>query len=180
MGKAESQRAGNGSIGDEVTMNTFSVYQIIVVNGPNLRFVGQRDTKVYGDGKIVDIPDILYKNNKNLSSRINLDFFQANGEGEIIDRLEKAWQSGISGMVINPGAYTHTSLALADCLGWIAVPFVEVHLSNVWSRNKIRHQSLTAVHSIGIIAGFGIMSYVYGLQALVDFLDKSSNTREDK
>ncbi len=150
-------------------------YDILIVNGPNLRFIGQRDTSVYGTRKIDDIPEILKEMNNELLSRISLEFFQANGEGEIIDRLEKAWHDKIDGMVINPGAYTHTSLALADCLGWIGVPFVEVHLSNVWSREKIRRQSLTAAHGIGVVAGFGIMSYIYGLQALVDYLDTSNN-----
>ena len=146
-------------------------YEILIVNGPNLRFVGQRDTGVYGQRKISDIPDILEDSYPELLRRIKLEFYQANGEGEIIDRLENAWQNKISGIVINPGAYTHTSLALADCLGWVNLPFVEVHLSNIWSREKIRQHSLTARHSIGVVAGFGIMSYVYGLQAIVDILD---------
>jgi len=161
-------------------MNTFSEYRILVVNGPNLRFTGVRDSRIYGSRKIADIPDVLQEKNKDLLSRINLEFFQANGEGEIIDRLEKAWQEGIAGIVINPGAYTHTSLALADCLGWLNIAFVEVHLSNIWGRDQIRHHSLTAGHSIGVVAGFGIMSYIYGLQALVDFLDTRNNLLEDK
>ncbi len=147
-------------------------YEILVVNGPNLRFLGHRDTDVYGHRKIADIPGILEAGHKDLLSRVRLEFFQANGQGEIIDKLEKAWQENVSGIVINPGAYTHTSLALADCLAWMKIPFVEVHLSNVWSRDAVRQQSLTARHSIGVVAGFGIMSYVYGLQALVDFLEQ--------
>ncbi|MFP4084499.1 MAG: type II 3-dehydroquinate dehydratase [Desulfonatronovibrio sp.] len=149
-----------------------SKYEILVVNGPNLKFIGHRDTDVYGNRQIADIPGILEKSHENLLSRTRLEFFQANGQGEIIDKLEKAWQESVSGIVINPGAYTHTSLALADCLAWIGIPFVEVHLSNVWSRDAMRRQSLTARHSTGVVAGFGIMSYVYGLQALVDFLEK--------
>ncbi len=153
-----------------------SFYKILVVNGPNLKFIGKRDTQVYGFDSIYDLHDILNANYKDLISRVSMEIFQANGEGAIIDRLEKAWQSKVYGMVINPGAYTHTSLALADCLGWIRIPYVEVHLSNIWSRDTIRHQSLTARHSLGVIAGFGIMSYVYGLQALVDFLDNDQKT----
>lgn len=147
-------------------------HEILVVNGPNLRFIGRRNTDVYGHRQIADIPGVLEENYKGLLSRMRLEFFQANGQGEIIDKLEKAWQESISGIVINPGAYTHTSLALADCLAWMGIPFVEIHLSNVWSRDAVRQHSLTARHSIGVVAGFGIMSYVYGLQALVDFLEQ--------
>jgi 3-dehydroquinate dehydratase II len=180
MGETPGQGSGKPSCGDEIVMNILSGYQILVVNGPNLRFIGQRDEHVYGSQKISMIPDILKEKNPDLSAGINLEFFQANGEGEIIDRLEKARQDNISGIVINPGAYTHTSLALADCLGWIDIPFVEVHLSNIWGRDEIRHRSLTAGHSIGVVAGFGIMSYIYGLQALMDFLNKNNQIPEDK
>jgi 3-dehydroquinate dehydratase-2 len=164
-------------MGEKMNM---SRYDILVVNGPNLRFVGQRETNVYGTTKIEDLPEVIKKTDHDLLSRLSLEFFQANGEGAIIDRLEKAWQDKMSGIIINPGAFTHTSLALADCLAWIGIPFVEVHLSNVWSREKIRRKSLTATHSLGVIAGFGIMSYVYGLQALVDFLDAHNNILEDR
>ncbi len=165
-------------MGDEIAMSN-SPYDILVVNGPNLKFIGRRDVNVYGPRKISDIPELLRSSHDSLFSRMNLYFFQANGEGEIIDRLEKAWQDKICGMVINPGAYTHTSLALADCLGWINIPFVEVHLSNVWARDKIRQHSLTAGYSIGVVAGFGIMSYIYGLHALMDFLDASNTISEE-
>jgi 3-dehydroquinate dehydratase II len=164
-------------MGEEMNM---SRYDILVVNGPNLRFIGQRDTNVYGKIKIEDLPEIIKKTEHDLLSRLSLEFFQSNSEGTIIDRLEKAWQDKTSGIIINPGAFTHTSLALADCLAWIGIPSVEVHLSNVWSREKIRRKSLTANHSLGVIAGFGIMSYVYGLQALVDFLDARNNILEDR
>ncbi|RQD56838.1 MAG: 3-dehydroquinate dehydratase [Desulfonatronovibrio sp. MSAO_Bac4] len=150
--------------------NTFS-YEVLVVNGPNLGYIGKRDINTYGSRSIEEIPDILNENYPSMLQKTKIDFFQSNGEGRIIDRLEKAWQDKISGIVINPGAYTHTSLALADCLSWINIPYVEVHLSNVWSRDKIRQHSLTAKRSLGVVAGFGIMSYIYGLMALVDHLD---------
>lgn len=160
-------------------MDTLSGYRILVLNGPNLKFIGQRDEHIYGNRQISMIPHILKEKYPDLASRTSLEFFQANGQGQIIDRLEKAFEEKISGMVVNPGAYTHTSLALADCLGWIGIPFVEVHLSNVWSRDQIRHQSLTAGHGLGVVAGFGIMSYVYGLQALLDFLDNNKIPEEN-
>ncbi|WP_028575619.1 type II 3-dehydroquinate dehydratase [Desulfonatronovibrio hydrogenovorans] len=155
-------------------------YSVLVVNGPNLGYLGQRDTGVYGTRGMDELSAILKKDHPGLLDRVELDFFQANGEGRIIDRLESAWQNKTRGMVINPGALTHTSLALADCLGWIKIPFVEVHLSNIWSRDRIRQQSLTARHALGVVAGFGIMSYIYGLQAVVDCLDANNTIAEDE
>ena len=97
----------------------------------------------------------------------DLEQFQSNSEGALIDRLEEAWKAKVDGIVLNAGAYTHTSLALADCLAWIKIPCVEVHLSNVHARQSaIRHTSLIARHCIGAIAGFGIMSYALAVQAL--------------
>ncbi|WP_232300328.1 type II 3-dehydroquinate dehydratase [Desulfonatronovibrio magnus] len=152
-------------------MNNKKKYSILTVNGPNLKYLGKRNVDIYGSKSMDDLPSLLDKHGQNVLQKAELDFFQANSEGDIIDRIELAWQDKISGIVINPGAYTHTSLALADCLAWINIPYVEVHLSNIWSRDKIRQHSLTARHSMGVVAGFGIMSYVYGLQAVVDYLD---------
>ncbi|WP_291318594.1 type II 3-dehydroquinate dehydratase [Desulfonatronospira sp.] len=147
-------------------------YSILVVNGPNLGYIGQRHPGTYGTQGMDAMHTILEKDRPGLSARIHLSRFQANGEGEIIDRLEQAWKDKVQGLVINPGAYTHTSLALGDCLAWINIPHVEVHLSNIWSREEIRRQNLTAAQSLGVIAGFGVMSYVLGLEALVWHLDK--------
>ncbi|EFI34851.1 3-dehydroquinate dehydratase [Desulfonatronospira thiodismutans ASO3-1] len=146
-------------------------YTVLMVNGPNLGYIGRRDPGTYGTRGMDAVQTILEKDRPGLLDRIELNYFQANGEGEIIDRLEKAWKDNVQGLVINPGAYTHTSLALGDCLAWINIPHVEVHLSNIWSREEIRRQNLTAAHSLGVIAGFGIMSYVLGLEALVWYLD---------
>lgn len=152
-------------------MNSGLTYKVLVLNGPNLGYIGKRDINTYGSKRIEEIPDILNKSYPAVLHKTELEFFQSNGQGRIIDRLEKAWQDKISGIVINPGAYTHTSLALSDCLSWINIPYIEVHLSNIWSREQIRQHSFTAEHSLGVVAGFGIMSYVYGLIALVDHLD---------
>jgi len=101
------------------------------------------------------------------AARIRVTQFQSNSEGALIDRLEEAWKVKSDGIVLNAGAYTHTSLALADCLAWIRIPCVEVHLSNVHARQSaMRHTSLIARHCIGAIAGFGIMSYALAVQAL--------------
>ncbi len=103
--------------------------------------------------------------------RVDLHFFQSNGEGELIDRLESARSGGTQGIVLNAGAYTHTSLALADCLTWIGIPYVEVHLSNIFARRDIRRESFIAGSALGVVAGFGLMSYVLALQALLNHLE---------
>jgi 3-dehydroquinate dehydratase-2 len=139
----------------------------LIVNGPNLGFLGQRQPEVYGTEGMDALPALVGKLLGNDASRIRLEQFQSNCEGALIDRLEEAWKAKVDGIVLNAGAYTHTSLALADCLAWIKIPCVEVHLSNVHARQSaIRHSSLIARHCIGAIAGFGVMSYALAVQAL--------------
>jgi 3-dehydroquinate dehydratase-2 len=139
----------------------------LIVNGPNLGFLGQRQPEVYGTEGMDALPSLVEKLLGNDARRIRLEQFQSNSEGALIDRLEEAWKAKVDGIVLNAGAYTHTSLALADCLAWIKIPCVEVHLSNVHARQShIRHSSLIARHCIGAIAGFGVMSYALAVQAL--------------
>ncbi|HCU68481.1 MAG TPA: 3-dehydroquinate dehydratase [Desulfomicrobium sp.] len=140
---------------------------ILVVNGPNLGFLGQRQPEVYGSQGMDALPELVQRLLGENARHVALTLFQSNSEGALIDRLEEAWKAKVHGLVLNAGAYTHTSLALADCLAWIRIPCVEVHLSNVHARaSAIRHQSLIARHCIGAIAGFGIMSYALAVQAL--------------
>lgn len=140
---------------------------ILIMNGPNLGHLGQRQPEIYGNLGLDALPDMVRELMGDASSSVSLTFFQSNSEGGLIDRLEDAWRNKVDGLVLNAGAYTHTSLALADCLAWIKIPCVEVHLSNVHARSSaLRHQSLIARHCIGAIAGFGIMSYALGVQAL--------------
>lgn len=139
----------------------------LVVNGPNLGFLGQRQPDVYGTEGMDALPALVKKLLGDDARLIHIELFQSNSEGALIDRLEEAWKAKVDGLVLNAGAYTHTSLALADCLAWIKIPCVEVHLSNVHARQSaIRHTSLIARHCIGAIAGFGIMSYALAVQAL--------------
>ncbi|MBI9111468.1 type II 3-dehydroquinate dehydratase [Maridesulfovibrio ferrireducens] len=144
------------------------MYTFLILNGPNLGHVGKRQPEIYGSDKIEDIPDHLKKNMGKKAEQIKLEFFQANSEGALIDRLEKARKDKIDGIVFNAGAYTHTSLAIADSLAWIDVPCVEVHISNIWARTEdpVRQRSFMGKHCIGVIAGFGILSYVFAVQAL--------------
>lgn len=141
--------------------------QILIVNGPNLGFLGQRQPEIYGTKGMDALPSLVEQLLGAEAQHVALTMFQSNSEGGLIDRFEQAWQDKVDGLVFNAGAYTHTSLALADCLAWIKIPCVEVHLSNVHARSsQIRHQSLIARHCIGAIAGFGIMSYALAVQAL--------------
>jgi len=141
--------------------------EFLVVNGPNLGYLGQRQPEVYGSTGMDALPALVGRLLGSEASRIRLAQFQSNSEGALIDRLEEAWKARVDGLILNAGAYTHTSLALADCLAWIKIPCVEVHLSNVHARaSSLRHTSLIGRHCIGAIAGFGIMSYALAVQAL--------------
>jgi 3-dehydroquinate dehydratase-2 len=145
---------------------------ILVVNGPNLGALGLREPEIYGTGTIEDLQQLLRSFLQERSPETKLDFFQSNSEGGLLDRLERARSEGVSGVVLNAGAYTHTSLALADCVGWIDIPCVEVHISNILARPEpIRHRSMTAHACLGVISGFGLYSYVLALQALLRHLD---------
>ena len=145
--------------------------EFVVINGPNLGFLGQRQPEIYGSTGMDALPGLVEKLLGDNARHIRLSQFQSNSEGALIDRLEEAWKARTDGLIMNAGAFTHTSLALADCLAWIKIPCVEVHLSNVHARqSSLRHTSLIARHCIGAIAGFGIMSYALAVQALWEHL----------
>lgn len=143
-------------------------YTILVVNGPNLGHVGVRQPEIYGTDTMDRVPALVKELLGPKAKDVTLEFFQANGEGAIIDRLEQARLGGVHGIALNAGAYTHTSLALADCLAWIGIPCVEVHLSNVLSRTDepLRQRSLVGKHCIGLVAGFGVLGYALAVLAL--------------
>lgn len=151
-------------------------YKILVVNGPNLGQLGLRQPEIYGVHGMDELPRRLDRIlPKERADRVSLTFFQDNCEGALINRLEAARQDGCDGIVLNAGAYTHTSLALADCLAWLGIPTVEVHLSNIFGRPEpLRHSSLVAPHCIGLIAGLGVMSYALAVQALFEYLESRS------
>ena len=142
--------------------------RILVLNGPNLGHIGQRQPEIYGSQGMDALGAMVEEMLGEAASRVELSHYQANGEGQLIDRLEQAWRDKLDGIAFNAGAYTHTSLALADCLAWIGIPCVEVHLSNIFARTdqSLRHQSLIGRSSIGVIAGFGMMSYALAVCAL--------------
>ncbi len=141
--------------------------EILIINGPNLGHLGVRQPEIYGVQGMDAVPALVAALLGPNAAAVRLAFFQSNSEGALIDRLEQAWKERVEGIVINPGAYTHTSLALADCLAWIGIPYVEVHLSNLAARPEpMRHTSLTAPRAIGTLAGFGVLGYALAVQAL--------------
>lgn len=140
--------------------------RILVLNGPNLGHLGKRQPEIYGSQGMDELPGMVAQMLGPDAADVELGFFQANGEGALIDRLEQAREEGVCGVVLNAGAYTHTSLALADCLAWIKLPCVEVHLSNILARSEERHVSRIARHCLGVISGFGLESYALAVLAL--------------
>lgn len=139
--------------------------KILVLNGPNLNFLGIREKGIYGSRDYNDLLEMLQEKAKDLG--VELETFQSNGEGDIIDRIQKAHLDKVDGIVINPGAYTHYSYAIRDALASITCPIIEVHISNVHKREEFRHVSVTAPVCTGQIVGLGLNGYLLAMDALV-------------
>ncbi|MDD3118004.1 MAG: type II 3-dehydroquinate dehydratase [Victivallales bacterium] len=144
--------------------------KILVISGPNLQLLGVRKPEIYGTVTLQDIENDLQISAASLG--MNISFFQSNHEGEIVDRIAAARGEQIDGIIINPAAYTHTSVAIRDALEAVAIPAVEVHLSNIHGREEFRRKSLTAAMCIGQISGFGPDGYRLALQALAYRLNR--------
>ncbi|MFO8055690.1 MAG: type II 3-dehydroquinate dehydratase [bacterium] len=140
---------------------------VLVINGPNLNLLGQREAGIYGKVSLQNISDNLAKMAKDRN--INIEFLQSNHEGEIVDAIQKA-KGKFDAILINPAAFTHTSVAIRDAFLATDIPFVEVHLSNISARESFRHHSFLSDIARGTIAGFGEQSYYLGLQALFQVL----------
>ena len=141
--------------------------KILVINGPNLNMLGTREPDKYGTKTLKDIEEFILQEAKKLN--VEISFYQSNIEGEIVSKIQEA-KGNFDGIVINPAAYTHTSVAIRDALLAAALPAVEIHLSNIHTREDFRKISLTAPACLGQITGFGANSYKLGLIALVDYL----------
>ena len=143
---------------------------ILVIQGPNLNLLGTREPDVYGKTTLEDIHQKLGELAK--AQSVDLNTFQSNHEGELIDRIQKAKQDGVDFIIINPGAFTHTSVALRDVLAGVAIPFTEVHLSNIHQREEFRKHSYLSDIATGVICGLGAIGYELALQAAITRLKK--------
>ncbi|MEE9599636.1 MAG: type II 3-dehydroquinate dehydratase [Anaerolineales bacterium] len=137
---------------------------VLILHGPNLNLLGAREPEIYGSMTLDEINTLLTENGRELGVKVTC--LQSNLEGVLIDALQDA-QSWADGVVFNPGGYTHTSVALRDVIAAIEIPVVEVHMSNVYAREEFRHQSIIAPVCKGTITGFGMTSYLLGIDALL-------------
>ena len=142
--------------------------KILILNGPNLQLLGTRKKEVYGSTTLEEIRQNLEK--IAASFDVELDFYQSNHEGDLVDRIGNAKTEGVDGIVIKPAAYTHTSIAIRDAIEGVSIPAIEIHLSNIHAREEFRHRSMTAPVCIGQIAGLGPDGYEWALRAMVKYL----------
>jgi 3-dehydroquinate dehydratase-2 len=136
---------------------------ILIINGPNLNLLGKREPGIYGNESF----ESFFEKLKVLFPDISLHYFQSNIEGEIINKIHEA-QNFVDGIVINPGGYSHTSVAIADAIAAITIPTVEVHISNVHAREEFRKQLITATKCKGVISGLGLDGYQFAIEFLLD------------
>ena len=143
--------------------------KIIILNGPNLNLLGEREKNQYGNFTLNDVE----KNCKNYANQnnIKLFLFQSNIEGELVDQIQDA-RNNQDGLIINAGAYTHTSIAIHDALKILKIPIIELHISNIYNREEFRHKSLISKVAKGVICGFGADGYIMSLTAMKKFLEK--------
>ena len=136
--------------------------QIAIINGPNLNLLGKREVSVYGTSSF----EIYYETLKDAFPKVSFTYFQSNIEGEIISKIQEVGFS-VDGIILNAGAYTHTSIGIGDAVKAVTSPVVEVHISNTFAREDFRHQSFIAPHAKGIIVGFGLESYKLALYSFL-------------
>lgn len=144
----------------------YTVTNILILHGPNLNLLGMREPEIYGAVTLQDINRNLGKLAANAD--IKIDFFQNNAESALIDRVQLCMTDGTDFMIINPAAYTHTSVALRDALAAVKIPFIEVHISNIYSRESFRQHSYFSDLAIGVISGLGVKGYELALQYALD------------
>ena len=143
--------------------------KIIIINGPNLNLLGQREDDIYGKNTLEDIKKIC--ENKGKTRNLEIDFYQSNNEGEIINKIQEVAET-YDGLIINPAAFTHSSIAILDSLRAINKPKIEIHLSNIYAREEYRKKSITSEGVNGLICGFGPNSYILGIDAIANLIYK--------
>lgn len=146
--------------------------KILIINGVNMNMLGFREPKKYGSMTLKDLEKDLYAYSFKLG--VDIETFQSNFEGEIVEKIQSA-KDNFDGIVINAGAYTHTSVAIRDAISAVNLPTVEVHMTNIYKREEFRHHSYLAPVCIGQISGFGVNSYKLGLNAIVNFIKSTTN-----
>lgn len=144
--------------------------KVLVMNGPNLNLLGTREPEIYGSDTLADV--MVRLEALATSRSLSFDHIQSNSEGTLIDRIHAAATDGTSFILINPGALTHTSIGLRDALLGVAIPFIEVHLSNVFARESFRHHSYLSDVAVGCIVGLGVQGYSLALEAAIQQLER--------
>ncbi|BCZ19437.1 3-dehydroquinate dehydratase [Helicobacter sp. NHP19-012] len=152
--------------------------KILVIQGPNLNMLGHRDPRLYGPVTL----DQIHENMENFAKQneLELEFFQSNFEGEIIDRIQECVGSDIEGIIINPGAFSHTSIAIADAIMLADMPVIEVHLTNIFAREEFRKVSYTGSVSAGVVTGFGAFGYHVAMIAMMQILAEIKAIKESQ
>jgi len=150
---------------------------ILVLHGPNLNLLGEREPQIYGVATLEDIDRRLREIAEGRGH--TLETMQSNAEHELVERIQRARRSNVGYLLINPAAFTHTSVALRDALAAVDLPFIEVHLSNTAAREPFRHASMLAAVCVGVVQGFGPRSYALGLRGLIDYLKAPENEDDD-
>ncbi|MDB4307976.1 type II 3-dehydroquinate dehydratase [Gammaproteobacteria bacterium] len=146
---------------------------ILVLNGPNLNLLGTREPEHYGATTLDEIVDAL--RNQSASSGVDLAHFQSNAEHELVEKVQEAPSKGIDFIIINPAAFTHTSVGLRDALQAVGIPFIEIHLSNIFAREAFRKESFFSDIAVGVISGLGPVGYELALTAAVKYLEKAES-----
>jgi 3-dehydroquinate dehydratase-2 len=153
------------------TSQDIGMPRILVLHGPNLNLLGRREPEIYGHTTLADIHTAMESRGR--AAGVQIESFQSNSEGELIDRVQAAAAEGIEFIIINPGGYSHTSVALRDALAAVSIPFIEVHLSNIHAREEFRHHSYFSAIAVGVICGLGSQGYELALDAALTRLRRS-------
>jgi 3-dehydroquinate dehydratase-2 len=140
--------------------------KILVLNGPNINILGKREPKIYGNINLSEIEKQI--NNLAKELKIEVELFQSNHEGKIVDEIQRCYYKKIFGIIINTAAFTHTSVAIRDALAAVSIPTIEVHISNIYAREDFRHKSYIATVVLGQISGLGTDGYLFALRALAN------------